>query len=75
MANKKNDRRKGEKRTEHGSRWENGENDRNSSRARKKWKLRANRSERRTGTVTPKFSSMTGGHQHPRRHTDKGKTE
>lgn len=55
MSNHDNPRRNETKRTEHGSRWENGENDRNSSRARAKWKRRKARSIRRTGKVTPKY--------------------
>lgn len=61
MSNHDNARRGEAKRTEHGSRWENGENDRNSSRARAKWKARKNRSFRRTGVVTPKYHAMKPG--------------
>ncbi len=67
MANKDNHRRAEEKRTEHGPRWENGITDRNSANSRKKWKRRAARTERRTGTVTKKYH----GKQDRRRHSIK----
>jgi hypothetical protein len=63
MANKTNPRRRGKRHTEHGPTWEGGPsasgcNSTHIARARRKWKRRANRSERRNGYVTPKFSSM-----------------
>ncbi len=65
MANHDNARRGEKKRTEHGSRWENGENDRNSSRARAKWKKRKHRSLRRNGVVTKKFRAFKPGKLKP----------
>lgn len=64
MAKRKNPRRKGAARTEHGPRHENNETDRNSARARAKWKRRANRSERRTGAATPKFHGLQDRKRH-----------
>ena len=61
MSNHRNERREEERRTEHGSRWENSENDRNSSRGRKKWKTIGRRSERRTGERTPKVHTIGQG--------------
>jgi hypothetical protein len=55
MSNHDNGRRIEKKRTEHGSRWENSENDRNSSKARRSWKKYAARAERRTGTPAKGF--------------------
>lgn len=50
MSNKTNPRRKGEKRTENGPKWENGGSDNSAvARARKKWKKRKVRALRRTG--------------------------
>lgn len=53
MSNKKNFRRKGEKRTEHGPTWENrnpgkGSNSTHVARARAAWKRILNRALRRT---------------------------
>lgn len=59
MANKTNPRRAGAKRTETGPRWEShnpgeGCNSTHVARARKSWKKRAARSERRNGETSPK---------------------
>jgi len=59
MSNRTNHRRGNKRRTEHGPRWENpdpgaGCNSTHVARARKKWKRRANRSERRQGVTTKK---------------------
>lgn len=55
---KKNPRRQGETRTEHGPRWENQETDRNSARSRSKWKRLRSRSERlKPGKISRKFRS------------------
>jgi hypothetical protein len=59
MSNRNNPRRGDKRRTEHGPRWENGDpgagcNSTHVARARKKWKKRAARSERRTGKTSPK---------------------
>ena len=60
MSNKTNPRRQGSKRTETGPSYESknpgkGANSTHVARSRKKWKRRAARTERRTGTTTKKF--------------------
>jgi hypothetical protein len=60
MSNKMNERRKGDKRTENGPRWEShnpgaGCNSTHVARSRKKWKRRMARSERHTGKISVKF--------------------
>jgi hypothetical protein len=60
MSNKTNYRRDEKRRTEHGSRYENGENDRNSSRSRQKWKRRAHKALRRTGKPLSKYLYRKG---------------
>lgn len=64
MSNHTNHRRDEGARTEHGPRFENpdpgaGCNSTHVAHARKDWKRRANRSERRTGVTTPKFHGPT----------------
>lgn len=54
MSNHDNHRRNETKRTENGPKWEHGGSDNSAvARARKKWKRRTNRKERRTGAVVP----------------------
>jgi hypothetical protein len=65
MSQKPNHRRGEKRHQDNGPTWEggppnSGTNSTHVARARKKWKRRANRSLRRTGTVTPKFISMAG---------------
>ncbi len=64
MSNRANPRRKGQKRTETGPRFENrnpghGCNSTHVARSRKKWKRVGARSERRTGKTSPKFWGTT----------------
>ena len=61
MSNHDNARRGEHKRTEHGPRFEGPETDRNSARARTKWKKIKNRSFRRTGEVCSKYRPMKRG--------------
>lgn len=57
MSNHDNHRRGESKRTEHGPQWEfGGSNNSAVARARRKWKRRANRKERRTGEVHPEVN-------------------
>lgn len=60
MSNKPNPRRGHGRIQDHGPGYEShtpaaGSNSTHAARSRKKWKRRANRSERRTGSTTPKF--------------------
>lgn len=56
MATHPNHRRGEDRRTDNGPRYEHGGSDNSAvARARKKWKRRAARSERRTGKTTAKW--------------------
>lgn len=66
MSNRPNRRRQESRRTEHGPRWEspnpgNGCNATHVARSRRKWKRVKNRTERRTGRVSPKVGAMRSG--------------